>query len=117
MRFSFSLAENMYVTSTFVVDTGCCSHFLLCDTLWNILLCNGRLLKDVFYIKIKVGEISTKCLVYNEMPENHKPVNIIGLPMFFLLNLKFRHNKIQSFTFDEQNCAYDCVDFVNFDFL
>jgi hypothetical protein len=45
--------------------------------------------------------VKAKMIVKEDVPDNHKPANVMGLPMFFLLGLPFWQGKLSDLTYGE----------------
>ena len=120
MRLSFQLAEDdRFVAASFVVDTGCSYSFLFSDELWRILSANNRIVTDEVgtrYVQTTLGGTSAKCLVSNDVPDGHKPANFIGLPMFFLLGVKFQQTKMSALKY-ENECSTTSLSHVDFTYI
>jgi hypothetical protein len=111
-RASLKLSTGTFTAATFLVDSGCCSHFNICDELR--LKLQGRIHKSDIgsdNITTQIGGLKADCSVNYSLA--HKPANIIGLPMLLLLGLQFNHSRMVNLTYDEENVARDFSSFSN----
>lgn len=106
---SFRLAENSFITATFLMDTRCSHHFVVGPTLMALL--RSRLVRNDVghdYIETTVNGIRVKCAVA-PAPNDDDDVNLVGLPLFFLLGLEFEQDALSHFCFDKDNIARNVV--------
>jgi hypothetical protein len=104
LRISIKISENQFTAATFLLDTGCCPHFNMSPVLKNLI--SSRFVKSDIgpdYLVTKINEESAKCIV----KEIHKPANVMGLPMFFLLGLSFQQNRVAAFEYDRDDIAHN----------
>eukprot|EP01031_Cornospumella_fuschlensis_P037420 gene37420-45441_t len=89
--------ENVKFTSATFLDTGCCHDLEVCEDLGQLL--THRWKKDSVhdYIMIEIENDTHMCYIKSNSPEGHKPVNVMGLPLFFALGLQF-HQQFYSST-------------------
>lgn len=112
--------KSRFVSATFVMDTGCSPHFIISDELWGILSSHKRIHESELgpsYIDTKVGGKHAKCRVSNDVPSQHKPANFLGLPMFFLLGVKFPAIKIGELDYEKSDCSQGAIQHTPFDVL
>eukprot|EP01032_Pedospumella_encystans_P024490 gene24490-27698_t len=84
-------ADLTFTSATFLFDTGCCPHLNVSEDLKKLL--KGRIKKDdgrEFYVSSYVDGVKHQCIVKSDLPDQHKPANVMGLPMFFALGIAFR---------------------------
>lgn len=108
LRISIKISENQFTAATFLFDTGCCPHFNVSPVLKNLIRC--RIEKSDIgadYLVTNVNGESAKCIVKEDLPEIHKPANVMGLPMFFLLGLSFQQNRVAAFEYDGDDIAHN----------
>ena len=114
LRISLKLTENSdsaFTTATFLLDTGACAHLFLSPKLFSLL--KQRIhMEDagLDYLNSFVSESSVKCQVKKDLPSIHQPANVMGLPMLFLMGLKLKQGRISTFSFDENNIAYNVAE-------
>jgi hypothetical protein len=118
-RTSFRLSETKFTAATFLLDAGLCSHFRFSDDLYNLMLSYDRIIQGgpTDYMEVNINGVQHQCLVQNDLPHIHKPVNVIGLPMFFALGLKFDALNIHVATMDKDRVVRNHVKFESFKFL
>jgi hypothetical protein len=117
-RTSFKLTESTYTAATFILDTGCTSHFNICQDLKTILESRIKISDSVDYIEANVNNDKAFLTVDYNLLEVEKPVNVIGLPMFFYLGISFKQQRIGTFQFDSrERIARDVCTFANFLYL
>jgi hypothetical protein len=110
MRISIKLAENSFTSATFLMDTGCCSHFMISPTLMSLL--KPRLIMNEIgcdHIVSTLHGKEVKCVIVPMEDERHHPANVIGLPIFFLLGIQFTQGKVSSFEYNTDNIARGIV--------
>jgi len=122
LRTSIKLSEDAddesYTSATFLFDTGCCPHIMLSEYLQDLLA--KRVKTDTFpgdYMKIKIGQNYHNCQVRSDLPDIHKPANVLGLPMFFSLGIKFKGAHINAFSLDADRIAHDVATFDHFEYF
>lgn len=101
LRTSLSIPSGKFTTATFLLDTGCCPHLYVSDTLKSLLA--DRIQEDDLgtqFMTLKFNEEKHRLLTKVDLPSEHKSVNVIGLPMFFLLGFKFHEGNVRSFDTD-----------------
>lgn len=118
-RTSFQLPSGTFTAATFLLDAGLCSHFQLCDELYELLINNVRVIQGgpTDYLKTTINGIEHNCLVQNDLPHRHKPANVIGVPMFFALGLRFAAVDIAKVRMDGERVVRDFVGVEPFKFL
>lgn len=102
LRISIRLAENKFMAATFFLDSGCCSYMRLQESfLYRI---KSRLQKsDVSDDYLEIYGNQAKCTVL----EHCTSLNVMGLPMFFLLGITFPQAKIAFLEYDDEDvCHY-----------
>ena len=101
LRISIRLEENKFMSATFFLDSGCCSHMRLQGDFLHCI--KHRLLKSDIsddYMEI-YGKANCSVL------EHCASLNVMGLPMFFLLGISFPQAKIALINYDDENvCHY-----------
>jgi hypothetical protein len=116
IRTSFLLHEKTekedakFTAATFLLDSGCCPHFNMCEELHSML--QHRIVKDSApfdYIKIHIGGKDHDCEVCRDLPDIHEPANVIGLPMFFSLGMQFQATHINKLTTDVERVVSHVV--------
>jgi hypothetical protein len=110
MRISIKLAENSFISATFLMDTGCCSHLMVSPILMALI--KPRLIKNEVgndHIVTQVNNKSVICVVSPMEDERHQPANLIGLPLFFLMGIQFTEQKVSSFEYDKDDIAHEVV--------
>lgn len=117
LRTSFKLTESTYTAATFLLDTGCTSHLNICSDLKNILEPRVKIGDSGDYIEANVNNEKAFLTIDCDLPDVHKPANVIGLPMFFYLGLSFKQQRIGTFKFDKDRIARDACTFANFPYL
>ena len=117
LRTSFQLSETTFTAATFLVDTGCCSYFNICQDLKTVLKPRIKKGDGKNYIETTVNGNKGFLTVDSNLPDIHQPANVIGLPMFFYLGIGFKCNRIGTFVFDDDDIARDVCTFVKFSFL
>jgi hypothetical protein len=115
-----SSTSAQFTAATFLIDTGCCTHFNSCDTLAALL--TKRIVKDSYpfdYISINLGDKKMQYEVSTDLSDIHNLANVVGLPMlFFSLGIKLKPNHIANFSSDEYRIVRDVVTMeVPFDYL
>ena len=63
------------------------------------------------YIKTELLAESMNLTVHDDLPDMHKPANFLGLPMFFLLSINFKHTSIGRLNYDIEGIAHDACTF------
>ncbi|KAJ3048658.1 hypothetical protein HK097_010324 [Rhizophlyctis rosea] len=87
-RLPFHIPNNKYSSATFVLDTGAPAHLYLNDTVVSLL--GNRVETDdagTNFIRVDT-HAGNRRFVIKDVPTNHLPANIIGLPA--LLRMGFR---------------------------
>jgi hypothetical protein len=118
-RTSFRLSETKFTAATFLLDAGLCSHFQFSDDLYNLMVDYNRVIQGgpTDYMEVNINGVKHQCLVQNDLPHVHKPANVIGLPMFFALGLKFDALNINVAAMDKERVVRNHVKFETFKFL
>jgi len=99
------LDEAQFMSATFLLDSTCCSHLRLQgDFLHKIksrVLCS-----DVSDSYIELSQSSgAQCSIL----EHCTWLNVMGLPMFFLLGLSFPNQRMTKFNYDDENICNDIM--------
>lgn len=69
------------------------------------------------YIEVNINGVKHQCLVQNDLPQNRNSANVIGLPMFFALGLKFNALNINVAAMNKERIVRNHVKFEPFTFL
>ena len=96
LRISIRLEENKFMAATFFLDSGCCSHMRL----------QGGVLHRI-KSRLQKSDVSDDYMeIYGNL-EHFTFVNVMGLPMFFLLGITFPQVKLTSLEYDHEDvCHY-----------
>jgi hypothetical protein len=108
-RVSIKVGDRFF-SATFLLDSGCCPHINASEVLYGLI--KPRLVRsDVgeSFMQTLVNGNVVKIVVKREVPTIHQPANIMGLPMFFLMGLTFKQQRIATLVFDENDVACDCA--------
>jgi hypothetical protein len=118
-RTSFWLSETKFTAATFLLDAGFCTHFQFSDDLYDLMVKYKRVVQGgpTDYMMVNIHGVQHDCLVQNDLPHIHKPVNVIGLPMFFTLGLKFDAVNINNVPMDKERVVRNNVKFEPIKFL
>ena len=118
LQTSFKLTDNYFTAATFLLDAGFGSHFQFCDELYGMMVRNGRVNQNgPFDSLVTTINDREKCLVQNDVSHNQNPANVIGLPMYFALGLKFNAEDITKMVMDKDRIVHYCVRFEPFKYL
>lgn len=107
LRASTKVDDKKYTTATYMFDTGCSVPLQISENLNNKI--RGRILKSdsADYIKSTMANRENNLTVHYDLPKVHKPANIAGLPLFFLLNVTFKHESVGRLENDEEGVSRD----------
>lgn len=108
LRISIRLEERKFMSATFFLDSACCSYMRVQGDL--LVRMKSRLQKSDIsddYMEVSWGTTEkAKCTVL----EHYTNLNVMGLPMFFLLGLEFPMSKITSLNYDEEEVCHYLMD-------
>jgi len=110
-RTSLRTNDGKFTTATFLLDTGGCPALYLSPTLQTLL--RDRIEVDDLgtrWIRTNIGGEDVRLLVRFDLPSEHRPANVMGLPMFFLLGLTFPQVRINTLVFDEEGVSTNCAE-------
>lgn len=117
LREGSDVAPSTYTNATFFVDTGACPELAVCDELYDLM---SPRIKQSFrfdFIESDLNDKKRQLVVSKAVQEYHKPANLIGLPMLFLLGFKFPTCEVDGLDHDLDRVVKNVVDINEFKFL
>jgi len=121
LRASFKISKetkpSMFTSATFFVDSGACPELTVCEDLYKLL--EPRIVQHFRYdfIHTEINGKKLKFQVSTSLDAKHKPANLMGLPVFFALGLKFHTAAVDELEHDKLRIVRDIGTLEPFDFL
>ena len=119
LKLDVSEDNSKFTSATFLLDTGCCPHFNICDVLFEMI--KPRVVKDSSpfdYMAVNINGQKHLCEICHDLPDIHKPTNCMGVPMFFALGLKFHPGMFSALkTNDDRIVEGTVMSMESFEFL
>lgn len=139
LRASIKIDENLFTSATFLLDSGYCLHLSICEDLKKLIktriqkseIGHSYISTNAFFIRnggeeqeeggVEEDKKADCCMVkYGDFEHIKQPVNVMGLPMLFLLGMQFVSQPVHTFQFDdnqEEGIARHVVTFNNFPYI
>eukprot|EP01031_Cornospumella_fuschlensis_P024681 gene24681-29824_t len=111
MRASTRISDTSFTAATYVFDTGCSVPMQISALLRKRIA--TRILRSDGPDYLKTGLVggNTSITLHYDLPRLHQPANFMGLPMFFLLKIAFKHTQMGRLEYDEEGVARDVCTF------
>jgi hypothetical protein len=107
LRASTKLDSTTFTTATYLFDTSCSVPLQISEYLNKKI--RGRILKSdsADYIEFTMTNRVNNLTVHYNLPNVHKPANFAGLPLFFLLGVRFKHEGVGGLEYDEDGLSHN----------